>query len=83
MNTVKESEFYRTTDLSLSAALFVCGYPLEALDRHDPSRVVFIFKRNEFLDDVVKLFLTHELKVDAGTYFNALKEIKGRIYNIN
>lgn len=82
MKTIKENEFYRTTDLSLSTALCVCGYQIEVMDRSDPSRVVFIFRRNEFLDDVVRLFLAHELKVDAGTYFNALKNIKTRLYNV-
>lgn len=72
---------YRTSDLALCAALYVNGYLIEAIDREDPSRVVFYFPRNEYLDDVVRLFLTHQLKVDPLAYFNALREIKTRIRN--
>jgi len=81
MKILEENDFYKTTDLALAGAIYVCGYPLEAMDRHDPSRVVFVFRRNEFLDDVVRLFLTHELKIEPLSYFNALKEIKTRLYN--
>lgn len=81
MKIKEKNNFYKTSDLSLAGALFVCGYPLEALDRHDPSRVIFVFKKNEFLDEVVRMFFLHELKVDPLAYFNALKEIKTRIHN--
>jgi hypothetical protein len=81
MTILKENDFYKTTDLALAGVLYVSGYPIEAMDRHNPSRTVFIFKRNEFTDDIVRLFLTHGAKVDPLTYFNALKEIKTQLYN--
>lgn len=81
METLRENDFYSSTDLALAGALYASGYPLEALDRQDPSRVVFYFPRNKYLDDIVRLYLCHELKIDAQTYFYALKELKNRIYN--
>jgi hypothetical protein len=81
MKILKENDFYKTTDLALCGVLYIYGYNLEALDRQDPQRVVFLIKRESGLDDVVKLALTHELRVDPLAYFNALKEIKTRLYN--
>lgn len=79
--TLLENDFYKTTDLALAGALYVCGYHIEALDRTDPARVVFLIRREENLDDIVRLFLTHELQLDPLAYFNALKELKTRLYN--
>lgn len=77
----QSTQTYKTNDLALCAALYVCGYPIEEIDRENPSRAIFCIPRNEYLDDIVRLFLTHELRVDPLAYFNAIKEIKTRLYN--
>ena len=82
MNKIlKENDFYKTSDIALCSTLCCYGYQIEAIDRQNPSKVVFSVKRNEQLDDLIRLYFTHQLKVDPLAFFNFLKEIKTRIYN--
>jgi len=79
---LQEKDFFKTSDLALCAALCYCGYKVEAVDRQNPTKVIFLIKRDEELDDLIRLYFTHELKVEPLSFFNCLKEIKTRIYNI-
>ena len=78
---LKELNFYRTSDMALCSALCCCGYQIEAVNRQKPEKIVFLIKRDDQLDNLIKSYFTHELKVDPLSYFNYLKEIKTRIYN--
>ena len=70
---------YSTSEISLASALYLF-YPLEDIDRTDPSRVIFIFKRGDGIDDLVNKFWKRELLVDPFGYFNSLKLLKARLY---
>jgi hypothetical protein len=83
MNEIlKENDFFKTSDISLSSTLCCCGYQIEAIDRNNPSKAIFWIRRDDQLDDLIKLYFTHQLKIDPIGFFNCLKEIKTRIYNI-
>ena len=83
MNQIlQEKDYFKTTDICLCAALCCYGYQIEAIDRQNPSKAVFLVKRGEELDDLTRLYFTHQLKVDPLAFFSFLKEIKTRIYNI-
>ena len=71
---------FRTTDLSLTAALCVSGFIVEEMDRVSPQRSVFIFENNEELLEAVNQYWRRELRVEPQDYFNQLKTIKARIY---
>jgi len=78
---LQEKDFYRSSDISLCAALCCYGYQIEAIDRQNSSKAIFLIKRDERLDDLIQLYFTHQLKVEPLSFFNFLKEIKTRIYN--
>jgi len=78
---LQEKDYFKSSDMCLCAALCACGYEVEAIDKHDPSRAVFYVKRNEYLDEILQLYFTHQLKVEPLSFFGALKELKTRIYH--
>jgi len=79
---LNEKDLYKTSDICLCAALCCYGYQIEAIDRQNPSKAIFLIKRDEQLDDLIQLYFTHQLKVEPLSFFSFLKEIKTRIYNI-
>lgn len=76
---LKENDFYRTADLALSATIFLF-YPLEAIDKQDPRKAQFLFKRVDGLDELIENYWRGDLKVEPQAYFNALRLIKARLY---
>lgn len=80
-NLLQEKDYFKTTDLCLCVALYCYDYQLEALDKQS-SRAIFFIKKDEQLDELIHLYFTHQLKVEPLRFFNFLKEIKTRIYNI-
>lgn len=78
---LKENDYFKHTDISLIATLCCYGYQVEAVDKQKPSKVIFLIKRDEQLDDLIQKYWTHQLQVDPMSYFNFLKELKTRIYS--
>lgn len=76
---LKEKDFYRTADLALATAIYLF-YPLEAIDRQNPRKSQFLFKKEEGLDELIENYWRGELKVAPQEYFNALRVIKARLY---
>ncbi len=77
-----ENDYFKSSDISLVSALSCYGYQIEAINKQNPSKAVFLIKRDEKLDDLVQLYFTHQLSVEPSAYFNFLKEIKTRLYNV-
>ena len=78
---IKEKDLYKSSDIALISAICYGGYQIESIDRQNPSKLVFSIKRDANLDNLIKDYFAHQLKVDALSYFNCLKEIKVQIYN--
>ena len=79
---LQEKDYFKSTDICLSSTLCCYGYQVEAIDRQNTSKAVFLIERDEQLDGLIQLYFTHQLKVEPLSFFNFLKEIKTRIYNI-
>lgn len=77
--TLKNNDFYTTSSLSLAATISL-RYPIEAIDKTNPNKALFLFKREEGLDDLVESFWRREQRVEPQTYFDQLKNIKTRLY---
>ena len=84
MNMTQESlplnNYYSTSDLALASAISL-HYPLQAIDRQNPHKAQFLFKRDEQLDKLIESYWRGELQVEPQTYFNQLKNIKARLYS--
>jgi hypothetical protein len=76
-----ENQYYKTTNISLCASLYCFGYHIESIDKTNPSKAVFLIRKDKKLDDLIQSYFTHELSVEPLSYFNFLKEIKTRLYN--
>ena len=74
------NNYYSTSDLALAAAVSL-WYPIDAIDRQNPHKATFLFKRDEKFDELLEVYWKRELKVEPQTYFNQLKAIKARLYS--
>lgn len=72
-------DFYQSSNLSL-VCVIALWHPIEAIDRTNPRKATFLFKRDEKLDELLKSYWRCELRVEPQAYFNQLKAIKARLY---
>ena len=77
-----QNDYYKSSDIAMCASLCCYGYNIEAIDKENPYKAIFLVRRDEKLDDIIQLYFTHQLTVEPLSYFNFLKEIKTRIYNV-
>jgi len=75
-----KKDFFESSDLSLVSALQLHGYQIEAMDRNNPDKVIFVIRRNEGLDNLIQAFWSRSLKVEPLAYFESMKSIKARLY---
>ena len=71
--------YYACSDLGLSTAISIF-YPIEVIDRTNPNKAQFLFKRDKELDRIIEAYWKNELKVSAQIYFNQLRIVKSRLY---
>ncbi|MFA5158002.1 MAG: DUF5659 domain-containing protein [Patescibacteria group bacterium] len=73
--------FYSTFDLGCSAALICAGFELASLDKTNPRKVQFIFRRNASIDNAVGDYWDDRLEIKARSFFDNIKMLKNRIYS--
>jgi hypothetical protein len=74
------TDYYSTFDLGCASALEIKGFELASLDKSNPKKVRFIFKRKKEIDSVADKYWTDKLEVKARSFFDNIKAIKNRIY---
>ncbi len=80
ISRIDVNEIYSTSDLALATAISL-WYPLDAIDRtKDTHKAHFLFRRDQQMDELVVAYWRGELKVNPQEYFNALKNLKARLY---
>jgi hypothetical protein len=81
MTIAAYNENFSTQDLALATAVSLF-HPLEAIDREsNPRKAQFVFKRDARLDELIARYWRRELKVEPQAYFDAMRAIKGRLYD--
>lgn len=78
---VDEKGLYSTGDYLIASCLCYFDHILETLDKGNPSRCIFSFRRNSFTDEIIERFYRGELLVEPKRFQAIQKELKGRIYN--
>lgn len=73
---------YKTTDLPLCAVLCCLGYQFINIDRSNPSKVVFEFKQDERIEQIINEYWSKAIKIEPLDFFNQLKALKARIYSV-
>lgn len=76
---VNVNDYYSTSDLALAAALSLFC-PVDSIDRQNPHKAFFLFKKDKTLEELIEAYWKGEIKVNPSTYFNQLKIIKARLY---
>jgi hypothetical protein len=79
---IDKEDYFKSSDIALCASLRCFNYNIEEIDKQNPSKAIFIIKRDRNLDNLVRLYFAHQLTVEPWAYFNFLKEIKTRLYNV-
>lgn len=73
--------YWATFDLGCSSALISAGFKLVSLDKSNPRKVQFVFRREFGIDKTVDAYWADQLKVNARAFFDNTKMLKNRIYS--
>ena len=77
---LKINDYFYTSDLALVAALVSWNFPIESIDKTDPKKALFAFKKTTQLEDHVQSYWNDTKFVSPKRYFSVIKEVKTRIY---
>lgn len=75
------SEQFLTFDLGLASALATLGYELWEIDKANPSKAQFIFRRDVGIDNAINDYWNNNLMVNARALIDNQKMIKNRLYS--
>ncbi|OGM63611.1 hypothetical protein A2893_02660 [Candidatus Woesebacteria bacterium RIFCSPLOWO2_01_FULL_39_25] len=81
MSKINNNDLFETTDLHLASVLLSIGYTLEYIDKREPHKAVFVFNRNDKLENFVQAFWARALKLEPLSVLTSLKLIKNRLYS--
>lgn len=76
-----EASVFSTYDLGVSAALLCLGYKLIRLDRDDPRKALFVFRKDADIDIYANQYFSDQLKVKARSFFDSIKALKNKLYS--
>jgi len=84
MNIIKQQSqsYYQTADLAMAAAVSLF-LPIEDIDKSNRRRAFFLFQKSEELDRLLAAFWNRTLKVEPRAYFDQLKALKTRLYELD
>lgn len=80
-NISSNDNTFLTTDLHLASVLLSIGYPLRGIDRSKPKKAIFVFTRNDRLEEIIKAFWARGLKLEPLSVLTSLKLMKNRLYS--
>lgn len=70
---------YSTSNLHLAATICL-SFPLDHIDRNNPQRCHFVFKRERELDTHLEAYWRKELRIEPQAYSEQLRHLKTRLY---
>ncbi len=81
-DTLEQKEQFITYDIGLASALVTLGYTLFDVDKTNPRKSQFIFRRDEQIDKMVTKYWDNTLNVPARSIVDNLKMLKNRLYSV-
>jgi len=75
------NEVLTTFDLGVAAALMTAGFELLTLDKANPRKVMFVFKRDAGIEKVADDFWSDRLEQKVRSYWDNIKTLKNRLYS--
>ena len=80
---LKDPAFVWTTyDMGSAAALLCSGFELLSLDKQNPRKALFIFRKEDGIEEIVDLYWSNRLEVKARNFFDTVKMLKNRLYSL-
>lgn len=76
---MRQEDYYRTSDMALAAVISL-SHAIEEVDRQNPRKAQFIFRRTDDLDQVVDSYWKGQIQVEPQQFFNQLRVVKARLY---
>ena len=83
MNDTNNEKLYRSSDLGLTAFLYTIGHQILTIDKTDPKRAMLVFKKTSRLESDLEDYYARNGRVNPTDYFNAIRDLKSRIYEKN
>lgn len=80
-NQKENRDSFITNDLGLSATLVSYNYPLDLIDKNNPRKVVFHFRKDKAIEKIINGYWSNDITVNPQIYFNSIKMLKNRIYS--
>ncbi len=77
---MQQDDYYKVTDLGLTASLTASGFIIADIDKTNPRRVVFLFDNTPELQKAVAEFWSQDLKLPAAVLLEHIRLLKARIY---
>ncbi len=75
------SVVFTTYDLGVSTALLCAGFELLSVDKDNPQKALFIFKKIKGIENVANSYFSDRLEVKARSFFDHLKALKNKLYS--
>lgn len=75
------NEIFATYDLGCASAVITAGFVLLTLDKTNPRKIQFIFRKDSGIEKIVDDYWADRLEVKARTFFDNTKMLKNRIYS--
>lgn len=75
------SVVFTTYDLGVSTALLCAGFQLLSVDKKNVRKALFVFKKDDGIEDVADRYFSDRLEVKARSFFDHLKALKNKLYS--
>ena len=77
-----QKDYFKSSDIAVCSYLCCEGYMIEKIERQESGKATFFIEKDDRLDNLINSYFTHQAKADPLVFFNSLKELKVRIYNL-
>jgi Rad3-related DNA helicase len=72
---------WTTYDLGVATALLCADFELLSLDKANPKKVLFVFRKAKNIDETANSYFADQLTLSARSFFDQLKALKNRLYS--
>ena len=72
---------WTTYDLGVSASLICAGFELLDIEKGNPKKALFVFRREAGIEETANDYFANKLKVKARSFADNLKALKNKLYS--
>ena len=71
---------FTTYDIGVSTALLCADFELLMVEKDNPKKALFVFRREIGIEEVVDKYFSNRLEVKARSFADNLKALKNKLY---